>query len=100
MTHGVFGHTKELNFCGQRFEGWFSSLGEERVKVSFDEVQVTCQELSGNDVGAAILDGVELRSMQNRLTWRSNAKTVKIDCPRTHSTPIGFSDLKGNTSTW
>jgi len=55
-------------------EGWFGSLGDELVRVEFDEVQTTV----GDD--AAVLsafvtfaglsaDGKELRSMNNRLTW-------------------------------
>ncbi|NJN05581.1 MAG: SnoaL-like domain-containing protein, partial [Rhodobacteraceae bacterium] len=55
-------------------EGWFSSLGAESVKVTFDEVHkegtaelatvsaiVTYAGLSGQ--------GEELRAMQNRLSW-------------------------------
>jgi uncharacterized protein (TIGR02246 family) len=55
-------------------EGWFGSLGDERVRVEFEDVQTT----GGDD--AAVLsafvtfaglsaDGMELRSMNNRLTW-------------------------------
>lgn len=55
-------------------EGWFGSLGDELVRVEFDDVQTTV----GDD--AAVLsafvtfaglsaDGEELRSMNNRLTW-------------------------------
>jgi len=55
-------------------EGWFGSLGDERVRVEFEDVQTA----GGDD--AAVLsafvtfaglsaDGMELRSMNNRLTW-------------------------------
>jgi hypothetical protein len=52
----------------------FSSLGEERVAVTFDRVQGTVTRsltaLSARVVYAAISPtGVELRAMQNRLTW-------------------------------
>jgi uncharacterized protein (TIGR02246 family) len=55
-------------------EGWFGSLGDELVRVEFDEVQTTV----GDDtavVSAFVTfaglsaDGEELRSMNNRLTW-------------------------------
>jgi uncharacterized protein (TIGR02246 family) len=82
-------------------EGWFSSLGEERVKVSFDEVQVTVDQelavLTATGRYAAIsTDGAELRSMQNRFTWALKRKGDSWSIVHEHtSTPIGFSDLKG-----
>ena len=55
-------------------EQWFSSLGGERVAVTFDRVQATVTgelaSLTARVVYAAIsASGAELRSMQNRLTW-------------------------------
>ena len=55
-------------------EQWFGSLGQERVIVTFDDVLVTCSHdmaiVSAIGTYAAIsVDGVELRSMQNRFTW-------------------------------
>src|SRR4051812_28401159 len=55
-------------------EQWFSSLGDERVRVTLDRVQtVTTPEmimLSARAIYAAISPvGDELRSMQNRLSW-------------------------------
>ncbi|MGN6798425.1 MAG: YybH family protein [Gaiellaceae bacterium] len=55
-------------------EGWFGSLGDELVRVEFDDVQTT---VAGDiAVLSAFLtfaglsaDGEELRSMNNRLTW-------------------------------
>ena len=55
-------------------EGWFGSLGDELVRVEFDDVQT----IAGD--GVAVLsafvtfaglsaDGDELRSLNNRLTW-------------------------------
>jgi uncharacterized protein (TIGR02246 family) len=54
--------------------GWFGSLGDELVRVDFDDVQT----VAGDDtavVSAFVTfaglsaDGEELRSMNNRLTW-------------------------------
>jgi len=55
-------------------EGWFGSLGDERVRVEFDDVQTTVGEdaavLSAFMTFAGLsADGEELRSMNNRLTW-------------------------------
>jgi uncharacterized protein (TIGR02246 family) len=53
--------------------GWFGSLGDERVVVDFDDVQINCTD----DIAVAHAyvtfkalssDGKELRSMNNRLT--------------------------------
>lgn len=81
-------------------EGWFSSLGEEGVKVSFDEVQVMVdQELAvltaTGRYAAFSADGVELRSMQNRFTWALKRKEGEWKIVHEHtSVPIGDSDLK------
>src|SRR6188768_1919450 len=55
-------------------EGWFGSLGSERVKVSFAEVQIVTEHAMA--VVSAIVtyaghsaEGESLRSMQNRITW-------------------------------
>ena len=82
-------------------ENWFSSLGEERVAVTIDRVQVTATGemavLTARAVYVALsAAGVELRSMQNRLTWvlKLDAGAWKILHEHT-SVPINFSDLKG-----
>jgi len=82
-------------------EGWFSSLGTETVRVAFDDVQIT------GDRGFAALSavvtytglsaqGVELRSMQNRLSWvfRTSGHVLRI-CHEHTSVPVGFEDTKG-----
>jgi ketosteroid isomerase-like protein len=55
-------------------ENWFGSLGEEQVAVDFDDVET----ITGDDVAVASAfvtyrglsaDGVELRAMNNRVTW-------------------------------
>jgi ketosteroid isomerase-like protein len=54
--------------------GWFGSLGDELVRVEFDDVRT----IAGDDVAVLSAfvtfaglsaDGVELRSLNNRLTW-------------------------------
>ena len=81
-------------------EAWFTSLGAEKVKVSFDEVQV-----SGSPdfaVVSAIVtyaglsaQGEPLRAMQNRLTWalKTSGHVLRIIHEHT-SAPVGFEDMK------
>ena len=81
-------------------EGWFTSLGTEKVRVAFSEVLkegteelatvsaiVTYSGLSAQDV--------ELRSMHNRLSWtlRTSGHVLRIVHEHT-SAPIGFEDQK------
>jgi uncharacterized protein (TIGR02246 family) len=54
--------------------GWFGSLGDELVRVEFDDVQTTVGDdtavLSAFVTFAGLsAEGEELRSMDNRLTW-------------------------------
>jgi ketosteroid isomerase-like protein len=81
-------------------EGWFTSLGTEKVRVSFSEVQI----LSGQPMAvlnaivtyaAESAKGEPLRSMQNRLTWvlRETGHVFRIVHEHT-SAPIGFDDSK------
>jgi ketosteroid isomerase-like protein len=81
-------------------EGWFSSLGTERVKVTVDEVQTSAgRELSvvtAIATYAALSEqGERLRAMQNRLTWalRATGNAFRIVHEHT-SAPIGFNDSK------
>ena len=81
-------------------EQWFSSLGEERVAVTFDRLQATVTRelatLTARAVYTALsAAGAELRSMQNRLTWvlKPEGGDWKIIHEHT-SVPIG-PDLKG-----
>lgn len=81
-------------------EGWFASLGTERVKASFDavaasggrEFAVVSAIVTYAGVSAA---GEPLRSMQNRLTWalRSSGHVLRIVHEHT-SAPLGFEDMK------
>ena len=81
-------------------EGWFTSLGAERVKVTFDAVK-TSEGRESAVVSAVVTyagvsaQGEELRSMQNRLTWalRVSGHVLRIAHEHT-SAPIGFEDQK------
>ena len=81
-------------------EGWFASLGSERVKASFSELQTTAEHTVA--VVSAIVtyaaesaQGKPLRSMQNRITWvlRESGHVFRIAHEHT-SAPIGFEDSK------
>jgi ketosteroid isomerase-like protein len=81
-------------------EGWFASLGSERVRVSFSELQTTAEHTVA--VVSAIVTyaaesarGELLRSMQNRVTWvlRESGHVFRIAHEHT-SAPIGFEDSK------
>ena len=81
-------------------EAWFSSLGTERVEVSFDDVRVVGTTefavLSAIVTYAGVsADGAPLRSMQNRLSWalRTRGHVLRIVHEHT-SAPIGFDDQK------
>jgi len=82
-------------------EGWFSSLGDERVAVTFDRLEILVTgdlaTLSARVVFVALsAAGVELRGMQNRLTWVLSPEGDDWKILHEHtSVPIGFTDLKG-----
>jgi ketosteroid isomerase-like protein len=81
-------------------EGWFTSLGTERVKVTFDDVR-TSPGREAAMVSAIVTyaglsaQGEQLRSMQNRLTWvlRTSGHVLRIVHEHT-SAPIGYTDSK------
>jgi ketosteroid isomerase-like protein len=81
-------------------EAWFASLGNERVKVSFEDVQssgsLEFAVVSAVATYAAFSDqGEPLRSMQNRLSWglRTSGHVLRIIHEHT-SVPVGFEDAK------
>ncbi len=81
-------------------EGWFTSLGMERVKVTFEEVKswgsTEIISVSAIATYAAMSEaGMEIRSLQNRVTWvlRIRGPVVRIVHEHT-SAPIGFVDYK------
>ena len=81
-------------------EAWFTSLGTERVKVSFDDVQ-TSGDADFAVVSAVVTyagqsaQGEPLRSLQNRLTWvlKTSGHVLRILHEHT-SAPVGFDDAK------
>lgn len=81
-------------------DGWFTSLGNETVKVTFEEVKIVAESnfayLSAIARYAAIsAQGQELRSMQNRISWvlKTRGHVLRIVHEHT-SAPIGFDDTK------
>ena len=81
-------------------EGWFTSLGAERVKVVFEDVKTNgTQEFAA--VSAIVTytglsaQGEQLRSMQNRLSWvlKTSGHVLRIVHEHT-SAPVGFEDTK------
>lgn len=81
-------------------EGWFSSLGSETVRVTFEDVKITAESsfalVSAFARYAAIsAQGEELRAMQNRFTWVLKIRGHVLRVVQEHtSTPIGFEDTK------
>lgn len=81
-------------------EGWFTSLGTERVKVRFEAVQAwPAKELTAL---SAIVSyegqsaaGETLRTLQNRISWvlRTVGHVPRIVHEHT-SAPLGFADAK------
>jgi ketosteroid isomerase-like protein len=81
-------------------EAWFTSLGTEKVKATFDEVQVIGN--SDFSVVSAVVtyagqsvQGEQLRTMQNRISWalKTSAHVLRIIHEHT-SAPVGFEDMK------
>ena len=81
-------------------EAWFTSLGTEKVKVDFEDVQ-TSGTLDFAVVSAIVMyagqsaQGEQLRAMQNRLTWtlKTSGHVLRITHEHT-SAPVGFEDMK------
>ena len=81
-------------------EAWFTSLGTEKVKVTFDEVQVIGN--SEFSVVSAIVtyagqsaQGEQIRTMQNRISWALKASSHVLRIVHEHtSAPVGFEDMK------
>ena len=81
-------------------EAWFTSLGTERVKVTFEDVQTSgtteCAIVSAIVTYAGLSsEGEQLRAMQNRMTWglKTSGHVLRVIHEHT-STPIGFEDMK------
>lgn len=82
-------------------EGWFSSLGNEQVRVMFDDVKVVVGEPGFAAMSAIVsyagisAEGQDLRAMHNRISWvlKISGHVLRIVHEHT-SAPIGFEDQK------
>lgn len=81
-------------------EGWFSSLGSETVRVTFEDVRITAESSFASmsafaRYAAFSAQGQELRAMHNRISWvlKSRGHVLRVIHEHT-STPIGFEDTK------
>ena len=81
-------------------EAWLTSLGTERVKVIFEDVQISgsaeCAVVSAIVTYAGLsAEGKQLRAMQNRMTWclKTSGHVLRIFHEHT-SAPVGFEDMK------
>lgn len=81
-------------------EGWFSSLGSERVRVTFDDVEIVGERdfaaMSAVATYASLSpQGEVTRAMQNRISWvlKTSGHVLRIVHEHT-SAPIGFDDAK------
>ena len=81
-------------------EGWFTSLGTDTVRVTFDAVQsAPSRELTMASAmvtyAGVSAQGEPMRPMQNRLTWvlRTSGHVLRIIHEHS-SAPIGFNDSK------
>lgn len=81
-------------------EGWFSSLGAESVRVTFDDVKIIAEP--GIAAMSAVLtyagfsaQGQEVRALQNRISWVLKARGHVLRVVHEHtSAPVGFEDEK------
>jgi ketosteroid isomerase-like protein len=81
-------------------EGWFTSLGSEKVKVTFEDVQTVLDRDLGIVSAVVTYSGISsegepLRAMQNRISWglKRSGHVLRIVHEHT-SAPVGFEDLK------
>ena len=77
-------------------EAWLSSLGAERVKVTFADVQTSgTAECAIVTYASLSAEGAQLRAMQNRMTWglKTSGHVLRIVHEHT-SAPVGFEDMK------
>jgi len=98
-TWGVWSYEESASWQSA-VEAWFTSLGTERVKVAFDDVQ-TSGDADFAVVSAIVTyagqsaQGEQRRPMQNRLTWalKTSGHVLRIIHEHT-SAPVGFDDAK------
>ena len=81
-------------------EGWFSSLGNDQCRVTFEDVRIVAD--AGFAAMSAVVtysgvsaQGQEIRSMQNRISWvlKMSGHVLRIIHEHT-SAPVGFDDSK------
>lgn len=81
-------------------EGWFASIGQERVKVNFEETNIlgTTDLASVSAIvtyASVSAEGSVTRTMQNRITWTVKTTSHNLRIIHEHtSAPIGFEDMK------
>ena len=81
-------------------EGWFSSLRDERVRVTFQDVKIVGEQgfasMSAVATYAGVsADGRALKAMQNRISWVLQASGHVLRIIHEHtSAPVGFEDMK------
>lgn len=81
-------------------KSWFSSLGENRDIVTFDNIQIqSAGEMSWASAIARFTalskDGEELRYLENRVTWVAQKKDLLWKIIHQHtSAPIDFQTMK------
>jgi len=81
-------------------EGWFSSLGAESVRVTFDDVKIIAEPdfaaMSAVVTYAGFsAQGQEVRALQNRISWVLKARGHVLRVVHEHtSAPVGFEDEK------
>jgi ketosteroid isomerase-like protein len=81
-------------------EGWFTSLGSETVRVTFEGVKVMGEASFASMTAfvryaACTAEGQEIRAMANRMTWvlRQRGHVLRVVHEHT-SAPVGFEDTK------
>lgn len=91
---------KGIDEWKKNVQNWFSSLGELRDKVSFDEIEIVEKQemaLVTAIVRFAAIDqqAIELRFLQNRFTWVMCKKENLWKIIHQHSSsPIDFESMK------
>jgi ketosteroid isomerase-like protein len=92
---------EDRNSWSRNLQGWLGSLGNESVKVQFDDVRFAQQAKMGFlsavvSYNAVDATGRTLRSMQNRLSWVLINDTGRWIIAHEHSSaPISSESQKG-----
>lgn len=81
-------------------EGWFSSLGGDTCRVTFDDVQIISEPGFAAMSAIVTYAGIsaqaqETRAMQNRISWVLKVRGHVLRIVHEHtSAPVGFEDAK------